>query len=339
VSGLLPQTTSKLIPPGPIQSRRWITGHSSSVNAWMRHKADQHFGHFVDWQHVIRHARFNCAAWHAIKLSGFGGLHHHHPAGRFDLAHAQCSVATGAAKNDPNGALLQFVGQRVDEEIDRHAYPAALNLLGQVQRLTANRQILVGWDQGAESIRMPCQYCPAWQKGMRIRSQSSGRCSQPHDSTMRFNSGWLRLVRWLGQLLFGGGLFRGRLLGACLLAWLPFSRRLLFFGHHLSSADSQSSCHTRNVPQHTSKPLLIGAKTTIQKSQSARLSVRHGQSMLKSVDTAARSTVLCRMAGGSVIRCSFFGKLINPACNSTFRSKKTPLGGEGEFLSVWGMTG
>ena len=86
----------------------------------VREILDQLGGKLLRRRDVIRHARVDRAAGHAVILGRGGVLHHYHPEGLLDGPQTQRAVAPHARENDPDGFFLLVRGQMPEEEVDRH---------------------------------------------------------------------------------------------------------------------------------------------------------------------------------------------------------------------------
>jgi hypothetical protein len=113
--------------------------------------------HFVRRQHEIHHPGSDSAAGHAVVLSGFGCLHHHHAALALHRPDAQAAVATGAREHNADGSFALVLGQGTEEKIDREPDAAGRTGFQQVQRAVRKLHIAIGRDdiRAVRLITMP----------------------------------------------------------------------------------------------------------------------------------------------------------------------------------------
>ena len=102
-------------------------------------------GHLGRRQLVVHHAGGDRAARHAVEFGGGGGLGHDHASLALDGAHAGRAIAAGAGEDDADRPLVQVLGERVEEKIDRKALAAGFGGLQQLQRPAKKRHVPPRW--------------------------------------------------------------------------------------------------------------------------------------------------------------------------------------------------
>ncbi len=107
---------------------------------------DQLVGNLRDRQHEIDLGACDRAARHVVVFGIVGRLHERHPALLLDARDADRAVRTGAGQHDAHGLVLMGVGERAEEQIDRHMMPARTDCFGHPQVAVAHREVLVGRD-------------------------------------------------------------------------------------------------------------------------------------------------------------------------------------------------
>ena len=106
-------------------------------------------GHQLCWhagrgQHQVGQLRGQGAARHAVKLGRLGALHQHQAARVLDGADAQRAIAARARQHHAHGLLLQALGQRGHEKVNRQAQPARGAGGQQLQGAVDQRHVAVG---------------------------------------------------------------------------------------------------------------------------------------------------------------------------------------------------
>jgi hypothetical protein len=101
-------------------------------------------GHFVWRQHKIDHAGSDGAARHAVVLSRFRCLRHHHAALSLHGPDTKGAIATRAGEHDANNAVVLILGQGAEEKIDGKPDTPGQGGFQQLLRTVHKRHIAIG---------------------------------------------------------------------------------------------------------------------------------------------------------------------------------------------------
>ncbi len=127
----------------PAGRRAWRRGVRAAAGA---RDMPERVRHPVDGQDVGREARPDGAGRHAVEPRRGRILDDRDAARADDRPHAQRAVGAGARQDDPDGVLALVLGERAQEGVDRHALPARLFELGELQHAVEDAHAAVRRD-------------------------------------------------------------------------------------------------------------------------------------------------------------------------------------------------